>query len=89
MFPCDKCGACCRSLKLSPLYAQLDRGDGVCRFLTGNLCGIYDTRPLLCRVDECYEEFFKEEMSVEEYYRLNRESCQKLREQDKNRQGEL
>lgn len=88
MFPCSKCGACCRSLKLSPLYAQLDRGDGVCRHLTGNLCGIYDTRPLLCRVDECYERYFKETMPVEEYYRLNQESCQKLREQEKNKQEE-
>lgn len=89
MFPCNKCGACCRNLKLSPLYAQLDRGDGVCIYLAGNLCSIYDNRPLLCRVDECYEKYFKEAISVEEYYRLNQESCQKLQKQDKNKQEEL
>ena len=54
MFHCDKCGICCRSLRRSPLYRELDRGDGVCRYLDGNLCSIYATRPLLCRVDESY-----------------------------------
>lgn len=79
MFPCDKCGACCRNLHLSPLYAELDRGDGVCKYLSGNLCSIYESRPLLCRVDECYEKFFKDVMPLEEYYRLNQEACQLLK----------
>ena len=43
MFECDKCGACCRSLKRSELYSKLDRGDGVCKYLNDNLCSIYDT----------------------------------------------
>lgn len=30
MFNCDKCGLCCRSLHLSDLYHDLDKGDGVC-----------------------------------------------------------
>lgn len=51
MFECDKCGACCRSLKCSELYSKLDRGDGVCKYLNDNLCSIYDTRPVLCRVE--------------------------------------
>lgn len=79
MFPCDKCGACCRNLHLSPLYAELDRGDGVCKYLSGNLCSIYESRPLLCRVDESYEKFFKEVMSIEEYYRINLDVCKKLK----------
>lgn len=79
MFPCDKCGACCRNLHLSPLYAELDRGDGVCKYLSGNLCSIYESRPLLCRIDESYEKFFKEVMSIEEYYQLNQEACQLLK----------
>ena len=37
MFHCDKCGICCRSLRRSPLYSGLDRGDGVCRYLDGEL----------------------------------------------------
>ncbi len=79
MFPCDCCGACCRNVDRSPLYAELDRGDGVCKYLNGDLCSIYDTRPLLCRVDECYEAFFKDKMSREEYYRMNQEACKLLR----------
>lgn len=79
MFPCDQCGACCRNLHLSPLYAELDRGDGVCKYLSGNLCSIYESRPLLCRIDESYEKFFKEVMSLEEYYQLNHDACQLLK----------
>lgn len=80
MFFCDCCGECCRNLDKSPVYAELDRGDGVCRYLNGNLCSIYENRPLLCRVDECYETFFKDAMSMEEYYKLNYEVCKKLKE---------
>ena len=78
MFKCDKCGICCRNLKLSPLYVDLDRGDGVCKYLQDSLCSIYTSRPLICRVDECYE-FFKQSMTLEEYYELNYESCNKLK----------
>ena len=79
MFKCDCCGCCCRNLDKSNLYIELDRGDGVCRYLQGNLCSIYDTRPLLCRVDECYEKFFKNLMSLEEYYKSNYNACNKMR----------
>lgn len=80
MFPCDQCGACCRNLHLSSLYAELDRGDGVCKYLSGNLCSIYESRPLLCRIDESYEKFFKDVMSIEEYYRMNQEVCKALKD---------
>lgn len=83
MFQCDKCGACCRNLKLSPLYRGLDRGDGVCKYLSGNLCSIYAQRPLLCRVEESYRAFFAGTMSKEEYYRLNYEACDKLKEKER------
>lgn len=79
MFKCDKCGACCRSLNKSKLYEELDRGDGTCRYLDGNLCSIYDSRPLLCRIDESYKIFFENVMSKKEYYRLNYEVCKRLK----------
>ena len=81
-FECKKCGACCRSLALSPIYASLDRGDGVCRFLSGNLCGIYDRRPLLCRVDESYQAFFQNVMDKSTYYRLNYAACEKIQNRE-------
>lgn len=81
MFVCDKCGACCRNLNRSPLYAELDKGNGVCRHLVGNLCSIYEDRPLLCRVDESYEAFFKDYMTREEFYRMNYACCKMLKEE--------
>lgn len=79
MFDCDCCGCCCRNVSKSDLYADLDRGDGICKYLEGNLCSIYEERPLLCRVDECYELFFKDSISLEEYYKLNIDICKKLK----------
>lgn len=75
MFKCDKCGKCCRHLNLSPMFSDLDRGDGICKYLNGNLCSIYDQRPLKCRVDDSYYVFFKNQMTLKEYYHLNNEMC--------------
>lgn len=83
MFTCDKCGECCRHVNLSPLYQHLDRGDGICKYLQGNLCGIYDARPLLCQVNESYEAFFKGIMTREEYNRANSVNCKKLKQMRK------
>lgn len=79
MFKCDQCGECCRNLDKSVLYKNLDRGDGTCRYLQGNLCSIYESRPLMCRVDESYDTFFKYTMKLEEYYELNYEGCRILK----------
>ncbi len=78
MFQCSKCGECCRNLNNSDLFRNLHRGDGVCIYLDGNLCSIYEKRPLLCRVDESYEKYFKEQYSLEEYYNLNYQGCRNL-----------
>ena len=56
MFKCDKCGECCRHLDESELYQEIDRGDGVCKFLTDNLCSIYDKRPWVCQ-EKCVSFF--------------------------------
>jgi len=69
-------------LSKSELYLDLDRGDGICKYLEGNLCLIYEERPLLCRVDDCYELFFKDSISVEEYYKLNMDVCKKLKDME-------
>ncbi|MFU0784594.1 YkgJ family cysteine cluster protein [Clostridium sp.] len=82
MFKCDCCGCCCRNLDKSELYAELDCGDGICKYLVGNLCSIYSKRPLICRVDECYELYFKDTMELDEYYRLNTEECKKLKKME-------
>lgn len=79
MFNCDKCGACCKNLKHSIIYASLDRGNGVCKYLNGNLCSIYENRPVICRVDESYNLFFKQLMSLDEYYERNYAACLELK----------
>ena len=82
MFLCDKCGLCCTQLGGSSIYEELDSGDGVCIYYDDGerLCSIYDDRPLLCNVDRAYEIYFKDQMSKDEYYQLNYESCKKLKE---------
>ena len=79
MFKCDMCGECCRNIRLSPIYNDLDDGSGKCRYLDRNKCSIYDSRPLLCRVIESFDAFFSNVMTKEEYYRLNYEVCEKLK----------
>jgi len=37
MFKCDKCGLCCSNIGNSKIYKDLDRGDGVCKYLKDNL----------------------------------------------------
>jgi uncharacterized protein len=75
MFKCDKCGHCCRNLDKSPVYAELHNGDGICKYLDGDLCSIYSTRPILCRVDDSYELYFKDIMTRDKYEELNHEVC--------------
>ncbi|MBE5899890.1 MAG: YkgJ family cysteine cluster protein [Lachnospiraceae bacterium] len=82
MYICSQCGACCKHLEQSEIYKELDRGDGTCIYLADNKCSIYDERPLVCRVDDCYYIFFKDQMTLEEYYRLNYEACDLLKKKE-------
>lgn len=77
-FKCDQCGECCRHIGGIELYKELDDGSGVCKYLNGNLCSIYNERPILCRVDESYNLFFSN-ISIEEYYNANYKVCKLLK----------
>lgn len=85
MFKCDKCGLCCSHIGNSVLYNDLDRGDGVCKFLTGKLCSIYKNRPLLCRIDESWKNFFSSKMTLENFYQLNYQGCKALKNKYKEK----
>ena len=80
-FECDRCGVCCKNIRLSEFYSEeLDRGDGVCIHLTAdNLCEIYSERPLFCNIDAYWEKFLAEEMTREEFYKINRAACALLK----------
>lgn len=81
MFICEKCGQCCCNINKNSLYKELDNGEGVCIHYNKvtRLCNIYEQRPILCRIDDAYELYFKTSLSKEKYYELNYESCRKLR----------
>lgn len=87
MFKCDKCGYCCKTVSTNEIYRELDRGDGICKFFDdkNNICSIYDNRPVLCSIDKSYELYFNNVMSKEEFYNLNYEACNKLKEQFRNK----
>lgn len=55
--------------------------DGVCKYLTGNLCSIYDHRPDICNVDAMYEKRYKSIYSRDEFYELNSYVCKNLMKQ--------
>ncbi|MBQ0105293.1 MAG: YkgJ family cysteine cluster protein [Armatimonadetes bacterium] len=78
---CDKCGECCRHL--NEFYSDLDRGDGVCKYLIGNLCSIYEKRPIKCNIDKFYDVYLKDKCSKEKYYELNSKYCKILKNRRK------
>lgn len=82
-FPCDCCGQCCMNLSNSPLYGDLDDGHGICRYfnIKTHLCSIYERRPVKCNIDAMYDKYFSMYMSREEYYSINIEACNGLKEQ--------
>lgn len=81
-FPCNGCGACCKSVHLSPEVSGLDRGDGVCRHFddAASRCGIYERRPDICNVQKMYALRFARDYSWPDYVALNLQACASLQE---------
>lgn len=82
MFNCNRCGLCCRNIDKVSDRHEMALHDGTCKFLDkhSNLCTIYAHRPLFCNVDAYYKIFLTNEMSLEEYYKINEMYCKKLKE---------
>ncbi|CZE48762.1 YkgJ family cysteine cluster protein [Campylobacter geochelonis] len=82
MFSCDCCGICCRYIKGIEELKEFDNGDGICINLDKdkNLCQIYSSRPSICRIDEMYKVKYHRYFSKDEFYKINEESCKKLKE---------
>ncbi len=84
-FKCNKCGACCKNVGLNEESSFLDRGDGVCKYYDEKvMCKIYEFRPEICRVEKMYRKY-KNKMSYEEYLKLNYDTCEELRELEKEK----
>lgn len=80
MFPCEKCGCCCRNVGNTPWAKYMALPNGICRYLdqVSNLCTIYDKRPIFCNIDKFYTKFVSDKMSRENFYVLNKRECLKL-----------
>lgn len=76
-FPCNNCGACCKSIRKSELTLWLDRGDGVCKNFDDNknICLIYENRPEVCNIKVMYEKFYSDEFTWVKFVELNQRSC--------------
>lgn len=81
-FPCDKCGACCRHIRLLGKSYEwlLDGGTDMCRYFdaAANLCAVYPVRPLICNVEAAYHVYFSD-MPYEEYIEQNCLACRLLK----------
>lgn len=79
-FPCNGCGKCCRRVGGSTETAWLDRGNGTCRHLgeTDNRCTIYAQRPLVCRVEQYYDQHLSAQFTWPEFVRINLAICARL-----------
>ena len=79
MFRCSQCGKCCEKVYTSKLYSFLADDTGKCKYLKDNKCSIYNRRTLICRVDAMYEHYYKDSMTLKEFYELNYQACKFLK----------
>ena len=89
MFPCERCGTCCRSIPKIFFLESMLLPNGICKFLDEqtNLCKIYSMRPIFCNVDAYYEKYLKQTITREQFYSQNKESCRKIRSQLQTREN--
>ncbi|WP_033753363.1 YkgJ family cysteine cluster protein [Helicobacter pylori] len=80
-FPCTSCGLCCKNITGIVDLIEFDTGNGVCKFLDleTNGCKIYESRPLICRIDEAHKKLFPH-IPRKEFYAKNAEICNALQE---------
>lgn len=85
-YPCTQCGACCRRALFVVAATGLDdwapgfADNGACAALqVDNTCAIYETRPLLCRVDEMREHHGADER---DWYEANAAQCNTMQVED-------
>lgn len=79
-FPCNGCGKCCQHVSNNEETAWLDRGDSVCRHFDeeAKRCTIYESRPLVCRVEAYYDKYLSDRFSWVEFIDINLSICRKL-----------
>jgi hypothetical protein len=94
MFPCTKCGCCCKRvgkiLSENKKYINYSNRNfifpynvdknGACEMLNSdNTCKVYNNRPLICNIDAVVKEFG---FDKDHYYKLSIEACNKMMDED-------
>jgi Fe-S-cluster containining protein len=75
-FPCTSCGACCKRIGSFEGGEDFRLSNGSCKHLTKeNLCGIYETRPEMCRIKKRAE---KSSVSTKLYFKYFASVCNRL-----------
>lgn len=87
-FKCDMCGLCCQKVGTSPIYKNLDRGDGICRYYeeVTHRCSVYAQRPLICNVEDFYSTYLVGKLTKEEFYIQNYAMCNRLKQDFKEKE---
>ena len=67
---CSRCGECCRHISGIEELRDFNSGNGVCKFLNGNICRIFDNRPIACNAERLYYERFADKLSKDDFYDL-------------------
>ena len=84
MFVCQRCGLCCKMVSKNDIYIHLDRGDGTCIYFdcATASCNIYEERPIICRIDDAYKQYFRDDFTLQEYYEKNYKVCKTLKKME-------
>ncbi len=81
MFQCDKCGCCCCAVGTNPLYkewiAEMEYADTM--ILVPNYVVFIMSAISFCNIDACYDIYFQNVLSRDDYYKINHVACEKLR----------
>ncbi len=80
-FQCEQCGNCCRNAINVPQLKLYILPNGLCKYFDeiNNMCTIYYNRPLICNIDKFYEVYLSDKMSKSDFYKLNKNGCEKLK----------
>lgn len=88
-FPCSGCGLCCTHINIigekygKSVFPYGWDQTGRCEKLTeDNRCSVYNERPLVCSVDGMYDAVFNQDMTRDEFYKLNADICNKWMDEE-------
>lgn len=73
---CTRCGECCRHISGIEELKDFDSENGVCKFLDGNICRIFDNRPIVCNAERFYSERLSDKLTKDDFFELVVRYCQ-------------